>query len=410
MDPALGTAGARDRHGHVAAAPAWDVAAGRLRAFVVFLVVVHHSVLAYYPGLPAPGPPFAGDAMLWRAFPVLDPARWSLAPLVASFNDVFFMALLFLVSGFFVPRSVEHRGVGRFLRVRALRLGLPFLFCAGLVVPLAYLTSYLQAGGDATLAGYVRAWGAIGYWPTGPAWFVLLLLVFDAVAAALYALRPGWARAVGRRLRGGAERPARLFGVVIGLSWAAYAPLALAFGPDDWTHFGLLQFQTSRLLHYFVYFALGVAVGAAGIRPALLASDGALARRWGWWTTAMLAAFVPAAAVSYVMVTSPGPTSSGMSGLHTITFAVSCAASCFALLAVFARFTRRPRAAWRSASDNAYGIYLLHYAFVAWCQFALLGVALPGAAKAALVIAAAYLASWGTSALLRRIPSVARLV
>lgn len=398
------------RSAPASAAPRYNVALGHLRAFVVFLVVVHHSVLAYYPEVPAPGDRFVGGAMLWRAFPVLDSTRWSLTPLIASFNDIFFMALMFLLSGLFVSESVARKGITRFVRDRVVRLGLPFLFSAGIVSPLAYYTAYLQAGGDPGLSGYWQAWSEIGSWPTGPAWFVLLLLVYDLAAALLFRILPSWASGVGRLTRGAGERPARLFWIVSGLSLIAYAPLAIAFGRDTWTELGLFQFQTSRILHYFVYFAIGVGIGAAGLRDGLVAADGRLAERWRTWVWAMVGVYALAVAVFLSMLASEGQTRALLSLVRTFVFPLSCAASSFGLLALFARFARRPSAVWRSASDDSYGIYLVHYAFVAWCQYALLSAPLPAAAKAALVITTAFLLSWGTTALLRRIPPIARIV
>jgi peptidoglycan/LPS O-acetylase OafA/YrhL len=393
-----------------AAAPAYNVALGHLRAFVVFLVVVHHSVLAYFPNLPAPAHQFAGGEMLWRAFPVLDSTRWALTPLIAWFNDIFFMALMFLLSGLFVTKSVEGKGLALFLRDRVLRLGIPFLFAAGIVAPIAYYTAYLQTGGAPGLSNYWRAWNAIGYWPTGPAWFVLLLLVYDAIAAVLFLLLPDWGNSIGRLAQGARERPARFFWIVAGLSFVAYAPLAIVYGWDGWTYLGLLQFQTSRIVHYFVYFAIGVGIGAVGLQNSLVAADGNLTRRWGRWVLAMIGAFLLAIAVSLWGLATKGQAQTLLIDLGTVTFALSCAASGFGFLAIFTRFARRPSVVWRSASDNSYGIYLVHYAFVAWCQYALLSTSLSGGAKAALVIAAAYPLSWGTAALLRRIPLVAKIV
>jgi surface polysaccharide O-acyltransferase-like enzyme len=63
-----------------------------------------------------------------------------------------------------------------------------------------------------------------------------------------------------------------------------------------------------------------------------------------------------------------------------------------------------------SLSRNAYGIYLTHYGFVMWLQYALLPAAIPAAAKAAIVLSAALAASWTTTAALRRIPAVARVI
>jgi len=55
-------------------------------------------------------------------------------------------------------------------------------------------------------------------------------------------------------------------------------------------------------------------------------------------------------------------------------------------------------------------MYLIHYLFVVWLQFALLGIAVPGVLKGAVVFAAALALSWSASALLRRIPAVAQII
>jgi peptidoglycan/LPS O-acetylase OafA/YrhL len=54
-----------------------------------------------------------------------------------------------------------------------------------------------------------------------------------------------------------------------------------------------------------------------------------------------------------------------------------------------------------SLSVNAYGIYLVHYVFVLWLQYALLGADLNAFGKVGLVFTAALALSWATSALIR---------
>jgi surface polysaccharide O-acyltransferase-like enzyme len=63
-----------------------------------------------------------------------------------------------------------------------------------------------------------------------------------------------------------------------------------------------------------------------------------------------------------------------------------------------------------SLSDNAYGIYLIHYAFVSWLQYALLKASLPGVAKGFIAFAGALALSWISIAALKRIPAVARVI
>jgi surface polysaccharide O-acyltransferase-like enzyme len=89
---------------------------------------------------------------------------------------------------------------------------------------------------------------------------------------------------------------------------------------------------------------------------------------------------------------------------------LSCAASCFGFLALFVRFANRRTRALDSLSDNEYGIYLIHYAFVSWLGYAMLAAPLPAVVKFALVFAGVLALSWSVSAALRRIPAVARAV
>ena len=93
-----------------------------------------------------------------------------------------------------------------------------------------------------------------------------------------------------------------------------------------------------------------------------------------------------------------------------ILWVLSCAASCFGFMSLFARFAIRRRAVFDSLTDNAYGMYLIHYAFVSWTQYALLKAHLSGLAKGTLVFASVVALSWLATSALRRIPFVARVI
>jgi hypothetical protein len=55
-------------------------------------------------------------------------------------------------------------------------------------------------------------------------------------------------------------------------------------------------------------------------------------------------------------------------------------------------------------------MYLVHYPFVVWLQYALLGVALPAIIKGAVVFGGTLLLSWGAVAALRCVPPVAQII
>jgi surface polysaccharide O-acyltransferase-like enzyme len=193
------------------------------------------------------------------------------------------------------------------------------------------------------------------------------------------------------------------------LSAVAYIPMAAAFNPLGWSAFGPFSFQTSRLLHYLVYFLLGAGVGVCNLDASLLAADGKLARRWPLWMVSALVAFVLASGVGIAVMTAHVGSRPWEIAADSA-FVVSCAASTLAFLALLVRFARKCRKVFDSLTENAYGMYLIHYAFVSWLQIALLKTQLPAVAKGSLVFLGTVLLSWSATAALRRIPGVARVV
>jgi hypothetical protein len=388
-----------------------DVAFDTLRAFVTVLVVAHHSAIAYarVSAVATPRSPLHP----WLAgIPIVDSHRLIVFDLFALFNDTFFMSLMFLLSGLFVGPSLARKGAGGFLRDRALRLGAPFVVMA-LLAPLAYYPAYRATAADPGALAFWRQWLSVGFWPSGPVWFVAVLLGFDVIAAALYRLAPRLIEKAGWLTLGGRQRPAAVFAALLLVSAAVYLPLRAVFGSESWAVFGPFSIQSSRALHYLVYFLGGVAIGQCGVDRGILARDGRLARRWLLWITAALGLFglyvaLLAALLAHGYARGLPPLATNM--IFGFGFVLCCGAISFAMLALFRRFANTPTPALTSLSRNAYGIYLVHYGFVMWLQYALLPAALPAAAKAGVVLSVALAASWATTAALRRIPAVGRVI
>src|SRR5215467_7518566 len=101
-----------------------------------------------------------------------------------SFLQAFFMGLLFLIAGYFVPPAFERKGLGKFLRDRAVRLGIPTLIFMLVIHP---TTVYwlLRNFADHSRPSLLRAYGpylSSGRFlsGSGPMWFTLALLLFSA--------------------------------------------------------------------------------------------------------------------------------------------------------------------------------------------------------------------------------------
>jgi hypothetical protein len=305
--------------------------------------------------------------------------------------------------------SLQRKGSGHFLRDRFIGLGLPFIVAAAVVAPIAYYPAYLQTGAGGGISGFWQQWRSLGNWPAGPAWFVWVLLAFDVLAAALVMIWPRWGDSAGRLTAGANRRPIVFFGLLLAASAVAYIPLAVIYTPFAWSALGPFSFQTSRPLFYLVYFLLGAGVGAYGVDRGLLATDGKLARRWALWVGTALVSFGAAAVVGLAAMTAHLGSRAWEMASESM-FVLSSAASGFAFLALFVRFASRRVKILPRVSPKAYGMYLIHYAFVSCLQYALLPASLPAAAKGFIVILGTVALSWGTTAALRRIPGVGRAI
>jgi hypothetical protein len=388
-----------------------SLALDNLRAFVILLVLSFHSVLAYLQFLPASPYPFDSPPYLWRAIPIIDSHRWLGFDLYCAWQDVFLMSLFFFLSGLFVWPSLCRRGTANFLHGRILRLSLPFVLVVAILMPPTLYPTYLQTANDPSVAAYWRHWLALPFWPCGPIWFLWLLLVADFMAAALHRFAPGLGNLLIRLSSAAEAHPIIYFAGFVVASALAYVPLALAFTPSAWFQQGPFAFQLSRPLHYALYFFAGLGLGAGGVERGLLAADGMLVRRWPVWIVAAVGSLLTWMGLTGLTMAEGASASLGLQILADLSFVFACFASCFAVLAVALRFiSRRLPSLLAGLRDSAYGMYLVHYLFVVWLQFALLGMALPAVIKGAAVFGGTLFLSWSAVAALRRLPSVGQII
>src|SRR5579864_5447169 len=173
----------------------------RARSFIIVTVLLHHAVIPYtYYG--------NTDRQSFLGFDAL-----------VTFNDSYFMAAMFLLSGLFVWSSLQRKGVADFLRGRLLRLGLPYAIGAVVLMPIAYYAVELRNAGPAS--GFVAYWWktvTVGPWESGPIWFLAVLFVFDMLAALAYRAAPAFVEAIGRLSTAKLERPAYAFWMFLAAS------------------------------------------------------------------------------------------------------------------------------------------------------------------------------------------------
>jgi glucans biosynthesis protein C len=381
------------------------LALNNLRTVVIVIVLAVHAAMAYLGSSPASSFNFDDPPYRWRTIPIVDSERWFGFDIFCAFQDVYLISLLFFLSGLFVWSSLARRGSRIFLRDRLLRIGVPFALTVGLLMPLAHYPVYRVTAADPSLASFWQHWLALPFWPAGPPWFLWVLLVFDLAAAAFYQFARTSGDTLGRFLGQWGTRPKPFVIALLSASALAYVPLAVVFTPWDWFHVGPFSFQLCRPLHYLVYFFAGVGVGAYGIERGLLAMDGWLVRRWAAAGAAAMVSFVLWLGTVGLAMASDGPPPLAVQILQALSFVMCCAAGVMFMLALFLRFANRRLAALDPLQDKTYGIYLVHYFFSIWLQYALLGLAMFAVAKAMIVWTGTLLMSWASVAALRRNPA-----
>jgi peptidoglycan/LPS O-acetylase OafA/YrhL len=390
-----------DENDQAMVAPARIVAFDRARTFIILLVLLHHSVVNYtHFG--------SGDRMRWLGF-----------DLVVLFNDSFFMACMFFISGLFVRDSLVRKGWAIFLRDRAWRLGVPYLISVFVLMPVAYYPTFLRYHlPDTTDFNFLHFWWhtfTIGPWPSGPAWFLWVLLALDLMAAVVWLVAPGIIDASGRVIYAARSRPMLAFVTFLIVSIATYLPMHLAFGDASWLELGRfpLPIQTSRILLYTAYFFTGVGAGAVNLRAGLIAEDGELARRWPVWLGFALVFYLAILVLVYAhhnwVANFNSPPLSWRTS-YGLAFAAYSAAMAFAVIAVFLRFTEAKWGLLDAMQPSAYGIYLLHYVSIIWLQYAVYDYSFPAFVKFAIVFSGTLSMSWGLTVMLRKIPVVARMI
>jgi hypothetical protein len=367
-----------------------NLALDRARTFLTLVVLFHHAVIPY------------------TYFGHTDPKSWIGFDMVVLATDSFFMAMFFFLSGLFVWPGLGHKPSAIFQRDR-----LPFAIAAFTVIPIAYYAISLRQRPEIGFSEFWWKMVTVGPWPSGPVWFVWVLLAFDLTASLLYRVSAHLVDPVNRLSQQSFDRPAVFFLFLLGVSVAVYVPAVLYFGPSHWFEFGPFSVQASRLLLYAAYFFVGAGIGAANFELGVLGAEGRLAKSsWGW----IAAALIPYC-LMWVMIYikreilgDPDPQPHWYLAFYGLFFVTFSGAILFAILAYFLRFKQSGWSVLDPMQGDAYGMFLVHYPIALWLQYWLFDYDLPAIVKAAIGFALTVPLSWALTAALRKIPGATKVL
>ncbi|HEV2159718.1 acyltransferase [Bradyrhizobium sp.] len=376
-------------------AKARNLSLDRARTFLTLVVLLHHAVIPY------------------THFGHTDPASWIGFDVVVLATDSFFMAMFFFLSGLFTWPGIARKAPSVFLRDRLLRLGLPFIIAALTVIPLAYYAIALRANPELSFASFWWKTITVGPWPSGPIWFVWVLLAFDLTASLLYRVSAHLVDPGNRVSLAGFERPFVFWLMLAVVSLIAYVPALLYFGGSKWFELGPFSVQASRVLLYFAYFFIGASVGAANFDRGILSAEGQLPKsRWSW----VMITLIPYC-LMWVMIYikreilgNPDPQPQWYQAIYGTFFVLFSASILLAILAFFLHSKAPGPTLLDRMQADAYGMFLVHYPIALWIQYALFDYSLPAIAKAAIGFVLTVILSWGLTAGLRKIPGASHVL
>jgi peptidoglycan/LPS O-acetylase OafA/YrhL len=372
-----------------------NAALDRTRTFLTLVVLLHHAVIPYtYYG--------HTDAKSWIGFDC-----------VVLATDSFFMAMFFFLSGLFVWPSLAHKSPQVFLRDRLLRLGLPFAIAALTIIPIAYYAIELRQHPDVSFAAFWWKTVTVGPWPSGPIWFVWVLLAFDLTASLLYRLSPRLLDPINRMSLRGYDRPAEFYLFLAAVTAVLYVPARVYFGPSEWFEFGPFSVQASRVLLYAAYFFIGAGVGAAHFNRGVLSADGRLAKSGWGWVIATLVPYCLLWVLIYIkrgILGNPPVLPHWYEASYGVFFVAFSAAILFAILAFFLRFKQSGWSILDPMQNDAYGMFLVHYPIVLWLQYWLFDSDVPAIVKAAVAFVLTVALSWAVTRALRMIPGATHVL
>ena len=319
-----------------------------LRIFLTILVVVFHLAITYG----------AEGSWFYTERPVSELASIVMTTFI-GLCQFFFMGLFFLISGYFIPGSIDRKGSWKYAKDRLVRLGIPLLLFSFLFSP---ITEYFKAvtvyhNNPGTFWAFTLNYWRGGDYASGPLWFVEVLLVFSLVYALGRVLMSRVKGFAAQTLPASIQKPltyAWILAFILIVASLTY--IVRIFSPigEEWQHI-----QLAFMPQYMVMFSAGI-----------------LAYRRGWLTNlpsgilkvCKAITFPAMLAMPVIMVVTGfvdgNPALAGglnwQSAVVSIWEPIYCLAMSILMISVFQRHFNRQGALGQVMSKNAYTVYIIH--------------------------------------------------
>lgn len=316
-----------------------------LRLLIIILVVMVHLAVTYS-GI--------GGWYFTDIPGELDTVSFAVFGLFQSFTQAYFMGFLFLVSGYFVAKSYDKKGPGRFLKERAIRLGIPTLIYMFVINP---FINYVVLGHTwdkpmffTYYFDYIKSFDFIG--GSGPLWFAFALLIFNSVYALYRSLTKSHKIPAERKLPGTASV------LILILIISSCAFLIRLVQPIDTN---IANMQLCFFSQYIILFMVGIRAGRYDWFTKLPYKTG---RRW------FLSAISLGIILWLVLMVTGGALEGGFdiykggltwqSAAYAVWESYISVAVGIGLIALFREKHNKQNKLIKTMSDNSFGVYMFH--------------------------------------------------
>ena len=208
-----------------------------LRIFLTCLVVLHHLAIGY------------GGPGLWY-YNEANPNQTSiiLLSVFIATNQAFFMGMFFMISSYFLEKSLRRKNRKEIIIDKLKRLGIPLIFYALIISPIIfYLLEVFDKNNTISFSKFLTNISWFGF---GPLWFVAALLIFTFIA-----LFFNFSQTNENETEQGFIANWQILGLAIGIAIITF--IVRIWFPVGWA-LQPLGFQFAHFPQYIVLFYLGI--------------------------------------------------------------------------------------------------------------------------------------------------------
>lgn len=318
-----------------------------------------------------------------------------------TFTQAYFMSLLFIISGYFVPHALEKKGTKQFIKDRFIRLGIPLLIFIFIIYPICMKMIYPQFTFSKTFLDGIISFKFLSW--TGPLWFVESLLIF----AIFYIAIKKWIDKLCRYSF--AITSTNILGLIALLTLATFViRLFFPIGSSD------MNLQLGDFTTYILLFLLGIIAYSKGIFEKI---DYKTAKKW-FYLSFGVGIPIWLILINYGVTRNAnmiGMTFSGTGGFNFLSFLEAfwesffCVAIIVGFIGIFKEKFNKQNKLQKFLSSNCFAVYVFHSPILIGTALLLKNVSINPLGKCLLVISIVLPLSFITASLIRSIPLLRKI-